>query len=67
MKSLQAKDGPDEPPSPGRNGERDCHGEKRSNETHASATDPEAKTPPQGQGEEAKLSDIGSAIALLRG
>ena len=36
MKSFAAKDGSDEPPSPGRNGERDFHGQKRSNETHAS-------------------------------
>jgi hypothetical protein len=36
MKSFRAKDGSDEPPSAGRNGERDFHGEKRSNETHAS-------------------------------
>jgi hypothetical protein len=43
MKSLVAKDGSGEPPSPGRNGERDFHGEQRSNETHASTTDPEAK------------------------
>jgi hypothetical protein len=31
------------PSSPGRNGERDFHGEKRSNQTHQSTTDPEAK------------------------
>ena len=42
MKSFVAKDGSGEPPSPGRNGERDFHGERRSNETHASTTDPEA-------------------------
>src|SRR5262245_16997942 len=42
-KSFVAKDGSDEPPSPGRNGERDFHREPRSNETHASSTDPEAK------------------------
>jgi hypothetical protein len=35
MKSFRPKDGSGEPPSPGRNGERDFHGEKRSNETHA--------------------------------
>jgi hypothetical protein len=29
MKSLRAKDGSDEPPSGGRNGERDFHGERR--------------------------------------
>jgi hypothetical protein len=43
MKSFQAKDGSSGPPSSGRNGERNFHGEKRSNETHASTTDPEAK------------------------
>ena len=43
MKSFQAKDGSSEPPDPGRNGEQDFRGEKRSNETHASTTDPEAK------------------------
>jgi hypothetical protein len=42
-KSFRAKDGSDEPPSPGRNGERDFHGEKRSNDTHASMTDPDAR------------------------
>ena len=42
MKSFRPKDGSGEPPTPGRNGERDFHGEKRSNETHASTTDPDA-------------------------
>ena len=40
---LPPKDGSGEPPAPGRNGERDFHGEKRSNETHASTTDPDAR------------------------
>ena len=43
MKSFRPKDGSGEPPAPGRNGERDFHGEKRSNETHASTTDPDAR------------------------
>jgi transposase len=43
MKSFRAKDGSDEPPSGGRNGERDFHGETHSNDTHASTTDPEAR------------------------
>jgi hypothetical protein len=30
MKSFKAKDGSNDPPGPGRNGERDFHGEKRS-------------------------------------
>src|SRR3979490_1751881 len=40
MKSFRAKDGGDEPPAPGRNGERDFHNEQRRNDTHASTTDP---------------------------
>src|SRR5436189_2557771 len=43
MKSFRPKDGGGEPPAPGRNGERNFHGEKRSNETHASITDPNAR------------------------
>ena len=44
MKSFQPKDGSGEPPTGGgRNAERDFHGEKRSNETHASTTDPDAR------------------------
>jgi hypothetical protein len=34
----------------------DFHGEKRSNETHESKTDPEAKMARKGKGKEAKLS-----------
>ena len=66
MKSFQAKDGSSEPPSSGRNGERDFHGEKRSNETHASTTDPEAKLYRKGKGKEAKLSYIGNAMTENR-
>jgi Transposase domain (DUF772) len=43
MKSFRPKDGSGEPPALGRNGGRDFRGEKRSNETHASATDPDAE------------------------
>ena len=42
LKSFRPKDGPDEPPAPGRDGERDFHGERRSNDTHASTTDSDA-------------------------
>ena len=35
--------GSDGPPSPGRDGERDFHGDTRTDDTHASTTDPEAK------------------------
>jgi transposase len=62
MKSLRAKDGSDEPPAPGRNGERDFHGEKRANDTHASTTDPDAKLYKKARGREAKLCFMGHAL-----
>ena len=44
VKSFRPKDGQDDPPSgPGRNVERHFRGEKRSNEIHASTTDPDAQ------------------------
>src|ERR1700733_10207104 len=43
MKSFRPKDGSGEPPSAGRNGDRNFHNEKRSNDTHASTTDPDAR------------------------
>ena len=66
MKSFVAKDGSSEPPSPGRNGERDFHNEKRSNDTHASTTDPESKLYKKGKGKEAKLSFMGNAMTENR-
>jgi transposase len=62
MKSFKAKDGSSEPPGAGRNGERDFHGEKPSNATHASTTDPEAQLYRKGRGKEAKLSFMGHAL-----
>src|SRR6266481_2174106 len=62
MKSFRPKDGSGKPPEPGRNGERDFHGEKRSNATHASTTDPEAQLYRKGRGKEAKLSFMGHAL-----
>jgi transposase len=43
MKSFRPKDGSGEPPGPGRNGERNFRKERRSNETHASTTDRDAR------------------------
>ena len=40
---------------PGRNSERDFHGEKRSNDTHASETDPEARLYRNSRGQGAQL------------
>jgi transposase len=62
MKSFRAKDGGDEPPASGRNGERDFHNEQRSNDTHASTTDPQAKLYKKGKGKEAKLCFMGHAL-----
>jgi transposase len=64
MKSFKPKDGSDEPPHTdgGRNAEADFHGQKRSNETHSSTTDPEAKLYRKGSGKEAKLCFMGHAL-----
>lgn len=44
----------------------DFHGQKRSNETHASTTDPEARLFRKGRGKEAKLSHMGQVLAENR-
>src|ERR1700759_727789 len=62
MKSFRRKDGNDEPPAPGRNGERNFHKEKRSNETHASTTDPDARLARKSSGEGAKLAFTGHLL-----
>jgi transposase len=62
MKSFRPKDGSGEPPADGRNGERDFHGEKRSNETHASTTDPDARLYKKAQGQAAKLCHMGHVV-----
>ena len=62
MKSFRRKDGKDEPPAPGRNGERNFHREKRSNQTHASTTDPDARLTKKSKGQEAKLAFIGHLL-----
>jgi transposase len=66
LKSFRARDGSDEPPGPGRNGERDFHGEKRTNDTHASTTDPDAKLYRKSSNTAAKLCFIGHALAENR-
>ena len=62
MKSFRPKDGSGAPPTPGRNGERDFRGEKRSNETHASTTDPDARLYRKGSGQPAKLAYLGHVL-----
>ena len=63
LKSFKPKDGPgDGPRSGGRNAERDFHGEKRTNATHASTTDPDARLIRRGRGKEAKLCHMGHLL-----
>jgi transposase len=64
MKSFKPKDGSgnEPPPGSGRNGEVDFKGEKRSNESHASTTDPDARLYRKGAGMEAKLAFLGHAL-----
>jgi transposase len=62
MKSFRPRDGSGEPPGPGRNGERDFHGETRSNETHASSTDPDARLYKKAKGQAAKLCHMGHVV-----
>ncbi len=49
-----------------RNVEVDFHGQKRTNETHESRTDPEARLHRKGPGKEAKLSHMGHALTENR-
>lgn len=58
MKSFRPKDDDDDD----NNGWADFRGKKRSNETHASKTDPEAKLWRKGQGRESKLCFAGNAL-----
>ena len=62
MKSFRPRDGGGAPPEGGRNGERDFHGEKRSNETHASTTDPDARLYKKAQGQAARLCHMGHVV-----
>lgn len=64
MKSFRPRNGGDDPPASGggRNAEADFHGQKRSNDTHASTTDPDARLYRKGAGKEARLCFIGHGL-----
>src|SRR5260370_598148 len=67
LKSLQRKDQTDSsPPEDPGNPTVDFHGEKRSNQTHESESDPEAKLAGKGGGKEAKLSYSGNLLVENR-
>ncbi len=59
-KSFRRKDSDEEPR--GKNRDVDFHGEKRSNETHRSTTDPDARLYKKSAGSEAKLAYLGHAL-----
>ena len=62
MKSFRPKDGSGEPPGPGRNGERNFHGERRRNDTHASNTDPDARLFRKSRGASSTLCHMGHVL-----
>lgn len=67
LKSFQRKDQkPTAPPDDPGNPSVDFHGEKRSNETHESTTDPDALLARKGNGKEAKLSYNGNLLTENR-
>jgi hypothetical protein len=63
LKSFKSKDGVDKDPSDDSgNPTVDFREEKRSNDTHASTTDPEARLAKKSKGKEAKLSYSARAV-----
>jgi transposase len=64
LKSFRPKDGPprSRPPDDPGNPTVNFHGERRSNTTHQSTTDPEALLAKKGKGKEARLSFMGHAL-----
>jgi len=61
-KSFKPKDQPPTEPPTGRNAEVQWHGEKRSNETHQSTTDPEARLARKSNATAAKLCYAGHLL-----
>src|SRR5438876_3754188 len=62
LKSFQRQDAPPAPPDDPGNPTVDFHGERRSNTTHASTTDPDARLARKGKGQEAKLFYTGHVL-----
>lgn len=63
LKSFKRKDAsPQEPPDDAGNPTVNFHGERRSNATHQSTTDPEARLAKKGAGKEAKLCYSANAL-----
>jgi transposase len=63
LKSFRPKDDSDQqPPDDPGNATVNFHGEKRSNETHQSRTDPDSRLARKGNGKEAKLAFCGNVL-----
>jgi len=65
-KSVKPKDGSGPPNDPGKNPTIDFKGSKRSNETHASVTDPDARLFKKSEGSQVKLGYLGHAMTENR-
>jgi transposase len=66
QKSFRPKDEDGSGSGGARPSERDFHGERRKNDTHASTTDPQARLFRKGSGKEAKLCFMGHVITENR-
>ena len=62
MKSFRRKDGGDADAPPGRNAERNFRGERRSNATHGSVTDADARLYRKGNGQSSRLCYMGHLL-----
>jgi IS5 family transposase len=62
LKSFRPKDQPSPPATGGRNPEVDFRGQRRTNATHASTTDPDARLFTKGPGQTAKLCYMGHVL-----
>ena len=63
LKSFRPRDGDADPPCDGgKNASVDFHGEHRTNDTHQSTTDPEARLARKGRGKEARLCFAGHVL-----
>src|ERR1700681_2989423 len=62
QKSFKRKDQPQEPPDDPGNPTINFHGERRSNQTHQSTTDPDSRLFKKAKGHEAKLAYLGEVL-----
>lgn len=66
LKSVRPRDDQEPPAGGGRNPDVDFKGQQRTNETHVSATDPQARLARKGNGQETKLSYAGHLLTENR-